>query len=78
MEPVPVGSNVTVELDKGDLVVRVKSSQYISKFLDKTQADIESGALDPIKGTDIDKVALLGAIQYLRELVDLPAPSEQA
>lgn len=39
-------------------------------LFDSLIAKVESGEIDPIKGTDLDKVAMLQALQFLKSEVN--------
>lgn len=50
--------------------VSVKAAAVLNPVLDGFQAKLESGEIDPIKGTDLDKTVLLQAIAYVRSEVN--------
>lgn len=52
-------------------LVKDLTAKYVSGFLGDIEAKIESGEIDPIKGTDLDKAAMLGAIATLKKLAGM-------
>lgn len=57
---------VTVEYKDGKIVGSVEVLKLVNPVLDLAAAKVESGEIDPIKGTDLDKEALLKAIAFLK------------
>lgn len=72
-------SGVTVDYKEGALVItalegnaelKIKAAAALNPVLDKFAAQVESGEIDPIKGTDLDKAALLKAIELIKAEVN--------
>lgn len=72
-------SGVSVDYKEGKAIVSafegaveltVKAALIINPALDNLSAKIESGEIDLIKGTDLDKTALLQAIAYVKSEVN--------
>jgi hypothetical protein len=40
---------------------------FIIPALDKLKEDVESGKIDPVKGTDLDKIAIEQVIELLKK-----------
>lgn len=57
-----VAENVEVNLDAGKLVIAVD----LGAGLDLISAKLESGELDPVAGTDLDKMVLVKALEYFK------------
>lgn len=51
---------------EGAIVLEIKAALVINPALDKLSAKVESGEIDLIKGTDLDKAALLKAIELVK------------
>ncbi len=58
-----IGKNV----DEQQLAKDV-AEKYILGWLADIEAKVESGEIDPIKGTDLDKAAIMAAIGALKKL----------
>jgi hypothetical protein len=67
---IEVSKGVTVDYKDGKVVVEAQVAQFANPVLDDLKAKVESGAIDPIKGTDIDKSVLLSAIDFLKAAVN--------
>lgn len=62
--------NVEVDLKSGKIVLAVDIAALLVPVVDGIKAKIEAGEIDLIKGTDLDKEAMLKAIDFLKaELV---------
>jgi hypothetical protein len=46
------------------------AEQAVKPYLAALKAKVESGAIDPIKGTDLDKMAMLAALDQVNKLID--------
>lgn len=60
-----ISKGVDVDYKEGNAVLTVKVVDLIQPLLEKFKADVNSGAVDPIKGTDYDKMAILAGIELL-------------
>jgi hypothetical protein len=70
-----IGKGIIVDMNDGEvyltalegkLKLSVQLGVIIAPALDKFKADVEAGKVDPVKGTDLDKEALLKAIEYIK------------
>lgn len=59
------GENVTVEYVEGEVVVKAPVKKLVVAELAKVKAKVESGEIDLVKGTDLDKAAALAIISAL-------------
>lgn len=50
--------NVDLEYTGGNIVITAPVGSMLKPALEKIRADIASGAIDPIKGTDLDAIML--------------------
>lgn len=57
---------LTLTALEGKVVLTAKAALALNPVLDKFAAEIESGAIDPIKGTEIDKTVLLKAVELIK------------
>jgi hypothetical protein len=71
-----LGKDVVAKLEGGELVVsglngaielKVKAKQLLQPKLDEIKADIATGKIDPIKGTNLDQSAMLAVLAYIEE-----------
>lgn len=46
--------------------IKVKAAALVNPILEGFKAKVESGEVDPIKGTDLDKTVMLQAIAFLQ------------
>lgn len=60
-----LAKGVVGEFKEGKIVISVEVASMVAPILADLKAKIESGAIDPVKGTDMDKEALLKAIDFL-------------
>lgn len=60
-----VTKGVTLEYVDGAVVLKAEVKALIMAELEKVKAKVESGEIDPVKGTDLDKTAILGAIGFI-------------
>jgi hypothetical protein len=65
-----VSKGVTVDYKEGKIVAEVQVAVFANPFLDDVKAKLESGEIDPIKGTDLDKLVLIQAIDFLKAVVN--------
>jgi hypothetical protein len=61
-----VSKGVTVDYKEGKIVAEIEVAALIVPKLDELKAKIESGEIDPIKGTSLDAVAMIGAIDFIK------------
>ena len=57
-----LAEGVTVDYVEGEVVLKAKVKQLVVAELQKVKAKFESGEIDLIKGTDLDKSAALVVI----------------
>lgn len=60
-----LGQYADASYEAGDVVVKVHVSALLKPALQAIKDKVDSGAIDPIKGTDLDKVVLDKAIEAL-------------
>jgi hypothetical protein len=65
-----ISKGVTLDYKDGKVVVEAQVAQFANPVLDDLKAKVESGEIDPIKGTDLDKSVILGAIEFLKSAVN--------
>ena len=58
--------HVELNYKEGKLVLEAKIAMFLLPMLDGVKAKIEAGEIDPIKGTNMDKEALLKAIEFIK------------
>lgn len=77
-----LGKDVTIDLKsgvveisayEGKLKVTAAVGMFAAPVLASLEADVNSGKIDPIKGTDLDKTALLQVIAFLKKQVGIDA-----
>jgi hypothetical protein len=61
-----LGKGFSVEYSEGKVVLSAKVAELLNPILDSFKQKIESGEIDPIKGTDLDKAVLTRAIDFLK------------
>jgi hypothetical protein len=61
---------VNADYKEGKIIIEVEVAKQLNPLLDKIKADVESGEIDPIKGTDLDKMGLLAAIETVKAYVN--------
>lgn len=59
--------NVELKLEGGKLIIEGDLKAFIVPVLEKLKADVEAGIIDPIKGTDLDKVAIEQVIELIEK-----------
>lgn len=57
---------VTVDYVEGAIVLKAEVKSLVLAEIAKVEAKIESGEIDLVKGTDLDKQAALGLISALK------------
>lgn len=57
-----VAKGVTLEYTEGEVVLKAKVKELVIGELAKVKAKFESGEIDLVKGTDLDKSAALAII----------------
>ncbi len=60
-----LAEGVTVDYVDGEVVLKAKVKQLVVAELEKVKAKFESGEIDLVKGTDLDKAAALAIISAL-------------
>jgi len=58
---------VSLEALEGKLKVQLALGALVAPVLDKVKADVESGKIDLIKGTSMDQLALVQALEFLKK-----------
>ena len=66
-----LAKGVTLDMDKGEVVLKAKVGTLLGPQISKLKADIESGKIDPIPGTDMDKLAMLQAVDFVEKELGL-------
>lgn len=61
-----ISKGVSVDYKDGKVVAEIEVASLIVPKLDELKAKIESGEIDPIKGTSLDAVAMIGAIDFIK------------
>ena len=72
-----LGRGISVDYQEGELLIKAQGNGFeiVAKgqvaglalpVLDQLRAQVESGAIDPIKGTDLDKGMILQVIDGLK------------
>lgn len=56
----------TISALEGGIELTIKAATLITPALDAFAAQVESGEIDLIKNTDLDKTALLKAVEYIK------------
>jgi hypothetical protein len=62
-----VTKNVFLNLEEGNIVLKVDIKTMIIPVLNNLKADLEAGKIDPIKGTELDKMAIEAAIEMIEK-----------
>lgn len=65
-----ITKGVKAKLEGGKVVIEAEYASLVNPLLDDLSAKLQSGELDPIKGTDMDKEILVKAIEALKVLVN--------
>ena len=60
-----LSKGITIEYVDGAVVVKAEVKSLLLEELAKIKAKVESGEIDPIKGTDVDKSAILAALNLI-------------
>lgn len=61
-----LAKGLSVDLVGGDVILKYKLAELVIPALDSVAAKFQSGAIDLIKGTDIDKEAALKLIAAIK------------
>lgn len=61
-----VSKGLDLEFKDGKIVLSYDLKQVAVPVLDGLAAKVQSGEIDPVKGTDLDKDAMLKAIAFLK------------
>lgn len=64
-----LAEGITLDYVDGKVKLEAEVRALVLPALESVKAKIESGEIDPIKGTDLDKTALLKAIEILKGVV---------
>lgn len=64
-----ITKGVTLDYKEGSVVLSAHVSQFVGPVLEDLKSKVESGAIDPVKGTDMDKELLLKALAFLQTQV---------
>lgn len=64
-----ITKGVTLEYKDGKIVASLEVAKALVPALEVIEAKVESGEIDPVKGTDLDKAAMLKAIAFLKVAV---------
>lgn len=59
--------NIELDFKAGKVVVSIDLKSLIVPALQSLKNDIESGKVDPIKGTDLDKEALVHVLDIIEK-----------
>ena len=62
-----LGKYTELKLEGGKLIVTADLKTLIIPVLEKIKAEVEAGVIDPVKGTDLDKIALEQVIEILEK-----------
>jgi hypothetical protein len=62
-----VTKNVFLNLEEGNIVLKVDIKTMIIPVLNNLKADLEAGKIDPVKGTELDKMAIEAAIEMIEK-----------
>jgi len=65
-----IAKGVEAKYEAGKIIVEVKVADQVNPLLEKLKGDIESGAVDLVKGTDIDKAVVLPVIALIQEYIN--------
>lgn len=73
---IELGKGVTAEMNKGLITIsaaegnvklEVKAGMLVVEVLADLEKKIESGEIDPVKGTDMDKIAALQFVAWAKK-----------
>ncbi len=65
-----IAEHVEFKFEGGKIKLELDAKAALLKPIEDFEAKVKSGEIDPIKATDLDQVALLKAIEFLKsELV---------
>jgi hypothetical protein len=62
-----LGKGLELEYKDGKIVLSADILPVLAGPLSKLKADIESGKIDPIHGTDLDKEFMLKAVDFVEK-----------
>lgn len=65
-----VSKGVYLDYVAGQVVLKADVAPVMNPILDKFKEDVESGKIDPVSGTDLDKVALLQAVEIIKKEIN--------
>lgn len=69
---IELGKGVELDMNKGEVVLKAKVGFLLEGPLKKLEEDIQAGKVDPIPGTDMDKVAMLQALVFVKKELGIP------
>lgn len=61
-----LANGVELAVQDGKAILSVEFGAIVNPALDAVKADIESGKIDLVKGTDMDKEFLMKAIDFIK------------
>lgn len=64
-----LAEGIVLDYVDGKVMLSAEVRALVAPALDSIKAKVESGEIDPIKGTDLDKQALLKAIEYIKSVI---------
>lgn len=59
--------NVELKFEHGKIIVEADVKSLIIPMLEKLKEDVNAGKIDPIKGTDLDKIAIDQVIELIEK-----------
>lgn len=65
-----ITKGVTLDYAAGALVLKAEIAAVAIPVLDDVKAKVESGEIDPVKGTDLDKMLVLQVIELLKSALN--------
>lgn len=64
-----IAKGINAEYSQGEIIVKVKVAEQVVPVLDGTISKIESGEIDLVKGTDIDKTVAVQVLKLLKDYI---------
>jgi len=61
-----LAKGLSLDYENGDVVMKYKLSAIVLPWLESMQSKIEAGQIDLIKGTELDKMAMIQAITMMK------------
>lgn len=59
--------NVELKFEHGKIIVETDVKSLVIPMLEKLKEDVDAGKIDPIKGTDFDKIAIDQVIELIEK-----------